>query len=98
MWRRHRKGLSAFRPDHDHVHFVLQRSGFGVNATVLIVSGLCAMGAAIGIISTLDGIPEPLLFVGLLTYFWAHNLFLSHAWKITKRFRHLLTVPENERE
>jgi UDP-GlcNAc:undecaprenyl-phosphate GlcNAc-1-phosphate transferase len=93
MYRRHRKGVSAFQPDRDHVHYVLQKAGFGINASVLIISGVSAMYALIGIAGSLDRVPEPVLFLGYLLALAIHFAFLKHAWKITKKFRHLLTVP-----
>jgi UDP-GlcNAc:undecaprenyl-phosphate GlcNAc-1-phosphate transferase len=94
MWRRRRKGLSAFHPDHEHVHYVLQRAGFGVNATVLIVSGLSALCAVVGLVASLDSFPQPLLTLALLALLASHNLLLARAWQITRKFRHLLTVPQ----
>lgn len=92
MWRRRRKGLSAFTPDHDHVHYVLRRAKFSVNTTVLIVSGLTALCAIVGILASLDGFPEPMLTLGLLALFAVHNLTLTRAWRFTKRFRRLLAT------
>ncbi|WP_295544073.1 MraY family glycosyltransferase [uncultured Thiohalocapsa sp.] len=37
IWRRKRQGLSAFEASHNHIHHLLQRAGFSVNVTLLII-------------------------------------------------------------
>lgn len=98
MWRRRRKGLSPFQPDRDHVHYILQRAGFGINATVLIVSSLAALFAVLAIVASLDKVPEPLLTLGFMILLVLHSYLLNHAWRMTKRFRHLLTSMHNHDE
>jgi len=95
IWRRHRKRKSAFQPDHDHMHFIVQRAGFSINTTVLIISSVTALCALAGLAGSMNKLPEPLLTLGLLFYFLAHNLLLTHAWRIAKGFRqHLTAVAE----
>ncbi len=90
MWRRHRKGLSMFRPDCDHVHHVLQRAGFGVSGTVLIIAGSAASFGTIAIAASLAGIPEPLMFAGFILFILLHHWFMSSAWRFARTIRRLI--------
>lgn len=90
MWRRHRKGQSMFRPDCDHVHHVLQRAGFGVSGTVLIIAGSTAAFGTIAIAASLAGAPEPLLFAGFLLLTFLHHWFMSSAWRFARTIRRLV--------
>lgn len=98
MWRRRRGGRSPFEADHDHVHYVLQQAGFGVNATVHIVSGVALLYASIGIVASLDQVREPLLTLGLVVLLVVHNLTLTNARRVTRTFRHRLTAAESTEE
>jgi UDP-GlcNAc:undecaprenyl-phosphate/decaprenyl-phosphate GlcNAc-1-phosphate transferase len=94
MWRRHRKRLSMFRPDCDHVHHILQRAGFSVNSTVLIVAGSTALFGTIAILASLAGTPEPLMFAGFVLLVSLHNWFISSAWRFARTIRELLSAPD----
>ena len=94
MWRRHRKGLSMFSPDCDHVHHILQRAGFSVNATVLLAAGSTALLAVIAILASLAGTPEPLLFAGFLILLSLHSWFISSAWRFARTVRGMLAAPD----
>lgn len=96
MWRRYRKGQSTFSPDRDHVHHMLMRAGFGVNATVLITSSITITIATAGISAALVGIPEPVLTLGFVLLLFVHYHLVRHAWKFTKRIRHLLAAGHTE--
>jgi UDP-GlcNAc:undecaprenyl-phosphate GlcNAc-1-phosphate transferase len=75
IWRRKRQGLSAFDAGHNHIHHLLQRAGFGVNATVLLVVLSAAAFAMIGLHSVFaDAVPEP-----ALSYLFVALLIVSHA-------------------
>lgn len=92
MWRRRRKGLSVFRPDRDHIHYILQRSGFGINATVLIIAGLTALFATGALIASSQGVPQPLMTAAFVLLLYLHYRLISSAMRFTQRFRHLLTT------
>ena len=98
MHRRRKKGVSPFLPGHDHVHFLLQRVGFGTNAVVLIISGISAVLASAAFVAQLEGIPEPILTLGFVALFIGNHYLLSHAARITKSFRHLLTKADSTDE
>lgn len=62
IWRRKRQGLSAFDAGHNHIHHLLQRAGFGINATLFLVLCIAAAFALIGLSQTFSGsLPEPFL-------------------------------------
>lgn len=97
MWRRHRKGHSIFAPDRDHLHHILQRAGFGVNATVLIIAGTAALFATTAIVASLDCYPQPWMAIGFGAFIYLHNRIISSAGRFTRAFRHLLTNPEEDK-
>jgi UDP-GlcNAc:undecaprenyl-phosphate/decaprenyl-phosphate GlcNAc-1-phosphate transferase len=90
MWRRRRKGLSMFAPDCDHVHHVLQRAGFGVNATVLLLASSSAVLGTLAILASLAGTPEPLMFGGFALLVYLHAWFISSAWRFARTIRRLV--------
>jgi UDP-GlcNAc:undecaprenyl-phosphate GlcNAc-1-phosphate transferase len=94
MWRRRRKGLSMFQPDCDHVHHILQRAGFGVNATVFIVAGSTALSGVIAIVGCLAGAPEPLMFGVFLLLVALHHWFISSAWRAARMIHRLRIAPQ----
>jgi UDP-GlcNAc:undecaprenyl-phosphate/decaprenyl-phosphate GlcNAc-1-phosphate transferase len=90
MWRRHKKGRSMFSPDRDHVHHILQRAGFSVNATVLIIAGTTAILATTAIAASLYDIPHTWLFAGYILLIYLHNWFIASAWRFARTIRRLL--------
>lgn len=62
IWRRKRQGLCAFDAGHNHIHHLLQRAGFGINTTVLLILGVSVAFALIGLDHVFQGsLPEPFL-------------------------------------
>jgi len=92
MWRRHRKAQSMFAPDCDHVHHILQRAGFGVNATVLLIAGSAVLLGALAILAALAGVPEPLMFAAFAALVYLHHWFIASAWRFARRLRQVLVV------
>ena len=60
MWRRLAARASPFDADHQHVHHLLLRAGFGVNATLGILLALHAAGVAAGVAMEWGGVDERL--------------------------------------
>ena len=87
MWRRWRKGQSPFHPGHDHVHFILERAGFSVNATVLIIAGVSALCTGLGLLAAIQGWPQPLLTLLFFALISIHGLVLARATRVTKILR-----------
>lgn len=94
IWRRHRKGQSPFHPGHDHVHFILERAGFSINATVLIIAGVSLLCTSFGLIAGSLGWPEPLLTLLLFLFIGIHSLALTRASRLSKVLRHI--APERQ--
>lgn len=84
MMRRIMKGHSPFSADRDHLHHILLRAGFSVQATVAFILGISFLCGFIGLAGYYAGIPESLmcyLFIGVfLLYFWV----MRHAWKVMR--------------
>lgn len=93
MGRRWHKGQSPFHPGHDHVHYILERAGFSVNATVLIIAGVAALCTLLGLLASLHGWPEPLLTLLLVVYITLHGLTLARATRVSKALR-LMQPPD----
>jgi UDP-GlcNAc:undecaprenyl-phosphate GlcNAc-1-phosphate transferase len=96
MWRRYRKGQSPFQPGHDHVHFILERAGFSINITVLIIAGVSFLCAGFGLLAGIQGWPEPLLTLLLFAFAALLNLTLTRATRVTKALKPL--APERQRQ
>ncbi len=78
--RRIMRKRPPFSPDKEHLHHVFLLAGFTVTETVLIMSGLAAVGVAIGLLGSWLGISDLVLagawvILGLL-YFW----IIMRAW------------------
>ncbi|RJT25967.1 UDP-N-acetylglucosamine--undecaprenyl-phosphate N-acetylglucosaminephosphotransferase [Buttiauxella izardii] len=58
MTRRIRRGQSPFHPDRDHLHHILMRGGLTGRQTVMFITALTAIFAAIGIVLSIIGIAE----------------------------------------
>jgi UDP-GlcNAc:undecaprenyl-phosphate GlcNAc-1-phosphate transferase len=76
-----------FSPDKEHLHHVFLLAGFTVTETVLIMSGLAAVGVVIGLTGSWLGIPDLYLAGGFLIlglmYFWV----IIRAWTFMRFLR-----------
>jgi UDP-GlcNAc:undecaprenyl-phosphate GlcNAc-1-phosphate transferase len=69
MIRRVRRGRSAFEPDREHLHHLLQRAGFSVRRSAMLIFALQLLMSAIGLAGEYYQLPEYLMFYGFLTVF-----------------------------
>lgn len=60
--RRFRNGKSPFKPDRDHLHHILQKSGYSSKQTLSIISLVSAAFSALGIIGEKYHLPEYIMF------------------------------------
>jgi len=60
--RRILKGKSPFSPDQEHFHHILQDRGLGVRTTILLLTGLQAVYAAIGLAAHYASVSEAWMF------------------------------------
>lgn len=84
MLRRVLKGRSPFAPDNEHLHHILQRAGFSQCQTVMIVWGIAALLAGIGIAGWRLGVPEYVMFYSFAALFALYLYGVMHAWKLMK--------------
>ena len=84
--RRKRKGQSPFKPDRDHMHHILMRSGFSTKQSLFILLFLSSLLLMVGIfINTYFN-----SFIGLLLFivtYISYQYVIQHAWRFTKLLR-----------
>ena len=89
MARRLHKGLNPMAPDREHLHHIFQRAGFTVRGTVYILVGIVFFMGAIGMAGWWFGVPDWVMFLGLLLAFAGHLYFVLHAWRMVRVMRWL---------
>ena len=62
-------GKSPLRPDRNHLHHILIKSGLSSNHVLIIISSMSLLMALIGIYGQLIGISESKMFFGFITIF-----------------------------
>lgn len=90
MIRRIRRGDSPFRPDREHLHHIFQRLGFSSGQTLVAISSISLVFAAIGIISEIYSIPEFIMLYVFIACFVVYFFILSKVWKITSWVKKVL--------
>ena len=88
MYRRIRRGRSPFRPDRDHLHHICQRVGLSKVQTLIVICGLSATFALVGIVGEHFLVPESIMFVGFACCFVGYSTLLLRNWP--KRVTELL--------
>ena len=83
--RRASTGRSPTAADYEHLHHVLQMTGLSVNQTVLVMWGIGALCAVVGITSFKLGVPENLMFYLYLGLFALYCAVMAHTWR-TQQF------------
>lgn len=84
MVKRVLKGRSPFSADREHFHHLLLTAGFSVNYTVLIIAGLAAMFAFVGLIGQKLEAPGYVLFYLFVSVFMIAFVLLQFAWRATR--------------
>ncbi|MCC1496262.1 UDP-N-acetylglucosamine--undecaprenyl-phosphate N-acetylglucosaminephosphotransferase [Alcanivorax sp. 1008] len=87
MFRRYRKGQSVMMPDRDHLHHIFLRAGFNDRQALAIITGAASILALLGIAGEVIGVPESIMFLGILVLFVLYNFALSHIWRVTAVIR-----------
>ena len=80
--RRVRNGKSPFKPDRDHLHHILQRVGFNQRQTLFIITLCSILLSAIGLISELFYVPEPIMLTAFILLFFLYNLAIRKITSI----------------
>lgn len=87
MLRRIRRGDSPFKPDREHLHHIFQRLGLNSSQTLLAISTIAVVFAAIGILGEIYNIPEAWMFYSFMGCFVIYAMLLSYIWRITRFLR-----------
>lgn len=87
MIRRVRRGNSPFKPDREHLHHIFQRLGLSSTQTLIVISSIASVFAAIGIGAEILNIPEYVMFYAFVACFAIYLLLLSNIWSITAYIR-----------
>jgi UDP-GlcNAc:undecaprenyl-phosphate/decaprenyl-phosphate GlcNAc-1-phosphate transferase len=82
MFRRVKKGLSAFKADRDHLHHIFERAGYNRKQTLIRISSLSIALAGVGLAGEFYQVPEWIMFVGFIALFLVYNWALAHVWQI----------------
>lgn len=78
MVRRISRGDSPFKPDREHLHHILMRSGFTSHQTLVAITGSAAFIALIGVVGERFSIPESVMLA------WFLLMFAGYFWFIAK--------------
>ena len=89
MIRRIMKGQSPFRADREHLHHIFLRAGYTVGETSALLLTLTVALGALGVMGSVIGIPDPLLYAGLLALVTGHVVFIRRAWRTARALRRL---------
>ncbi|MGK0271148.1 MAG: UDP-GlcNAc:undecaprenyl-phosphate GlcNAc-1-phosphate transferase, partial [Cocleimonas sp.] len=87
MIRRVRRGDSPFKPDREHLHHIFMRAGFSSSQTLLIITFISIVLAAIGIIGEVFAIPDVVMLLLFLAMFAGYSYSLMHSWKVLTWYR-----------
>ncbi|EWH08491.1 undecaprenyl-phosphate alpha-N-acetylglucosaminyl 1-phosphatetransferase [Catenovulum agarivorans DS-2] len=87
IYRRVRKGQSAFLPDRDHLHHIFLRAGFSSRQSLLIIFSLSCVYSGFGIAGEIYQIPEWIMFVSFLAVFSVYCYALIRVWKLVRWVR-----------
>lgn len=82
------KKRSPFKADRAHFHHLLLLAGFSVNQTVLVIAGLAAAFASIGLTGQYLKVPGPIMFYLFLVFFITSMVLLNFAWRATRFIAH----------
>jgi UDP-GlcNAc:undecaprenyl-phosphate/decaprenyl-phosphate GlcNAc-1-phosphate transferase len=82
MFRRVKKGLSAFKADRDHLHHIFERAGFNRKQTLTRISIFSIALAGLGLAGEFYQVPEWIMFAGFIALFLVYNWALAHVWQI----------------
>jgi UDP-GlcNAc:undecaprenyl-phosphate GlcNAc-1-phosphate transferase len=87
--RRLLKGQNPLRADRNHLHHLLERAGFSVAQSTLILVGLSLTFGAIGVLGSVAGVPDIVLAGGLIVVLSLHYFFVRYAWRSTRALKRL---------
>ncbi|SES68692.1 UDP-N-acetylglucosamine--undecaprenyl-phosphate N-acetylglucosaminephosphotransferase [Thalassotalea agarivorans] len=77
--RRVKKGNSPFKPDRDHIHHILLRSGYTAKQTLFILSVVAVVMSSIGIIGHIYQIHDSLMVSSFILIFILYSRALKYV-------------------
>jgi len=84
MYRRIKKGKSAFQADRDHIHHIFLRGGFGEKRTLILIAFFSLSLSTLGVLLELNKVEEYKMLFIFLCIFFVYNMLISHAWKFSR--------------
>lgn len=81
VFRRYKKGKSPFKPDRDHLHHILQRTGFSSKQTLVLISSVAVVFSGIGLLGEYFDIAESIMLISFITLFVFYNLIIRAITK-----------------
>jgi UDP-GlcNAc:undecaprenyl-phosphate/decaprenyl-phosphate GlcNAc-1-phosphate transferase len=85
--RRIAKGQNPLHPDSEHFHHILFRSGFSVRQVAIIMTTVAFVVAMTGVLAHQAGVPDGVLFLGLIVIGGLQTWTVRRAWKIASWIR-----------
>ncbi|WOD06148.1 UDP-N-acetylglucosamine--undecaprenyl-phosphate N-acetylglucosaminephosphotransferase [Marinomonas sp. GJ51-6] len=82
-----KQGHSPFRPDQNHIHYILQNLGLTPNTTFLIISSLACLIALAGVLGETFHILDFIMFYSFIVVFFIYCCFLSILSKRIKNHK-----------
>ncbi|MFU8820511.1 MAG: undecaprenyl-phosphate alpha-N-acetylglucosaminyl 1-phosphate transferase [Gammaproteobacteria bacterium] len=85
--RRLRKGQSPLQPDSEHFHHILLRAGLSDRQVLLVMVGTAFLVAMTGILAHRAGVPDGVLFLGLIVLGALQGWTVRRAWRLARWMR-----------
>jgi UDP-GlcNAc:undecaprenyl-phosphate/decaprenyl-phosphate GlcNAc-1-phosphate transferase len=82
--RRIAKGQSPLQPDRQHFHHILQRAGLSDRQILLVMAGAAFIVSMTGILAHQAGVPDGVLFFGLIVLGFLQYLTIRRAWRLAR--------------
>lgn len=82
--RRIAKGQSPLQPDRQHFHHILQRAGLTDRQILLVMAGAAFIVSMTGILAYQAGVPDGVLFFGLIVLGFLQYLTIRRAWRLAR--------------
>jgi UDP-GlcNAc:undecaprenyl-phosphate/decaprenyl-phosphate GlcNAc-1-phosphate transferase len=80
--RRLAKWQNPLRPDSEHFHHILLRAGFSDRQVLLIMVGAAWLVGMAGVLAHRAGVPDGILFLGLIVIGMLQYLAILRAWRL----------------
>lgn len=82
--RRLRRGQNPMSADREHFHHILQRAGLSDREVLLVMVATSLFFGLVGITAHRAGVPDGVLFFGLVGLCFAQNMVMKRAWRLQR--------------